>query len=155
MESFPLINTVICESIIMEQCAICGCILHRKAGTYGRPTVEGRSHATKHHFVAERFFGRSANRQGTKTEGVFASCPWSHEGESAIFCYECHEELLHNPVLLPQDIAAFADLVRKHGLNEDYKSEDRKKLVRRIMLFHEIIATGIIAITERKNKNSS
>jgi hypothetical protein len=41
-----------------EKCAICGCELHRIAGTYARPTVEGRSHASKHHFVSERFFGR-------------------------------------------------------------------------------------------------
>jgi len=75
-----------------ERCAICDCVLHRTAGTYARPTIEGRSHATKHHFVAERFFGRSSNRRGTVTDGVFTSCPWGHEGETAVFCYECHEE---------------------------------------------------------------
>ena len=32
------------------------------------------SHATRHHFVAERFFGRSASRKGTLTERVFAEC---------------------------------------------------------------------------------
>jgi hypothetical protein len=110
--------------------------------------VEGRSHATKHHFVAERFFGRSGNRQGTKTEGVFETCPWSHEGKSAVFCYECHEELLHNPVLLPQDIAAFSALVRSCGLSEDQKPEDRKKIAGRIKLFHEVIARGIKAVAQ-------
>jgi hypothetical protein len=120
-----------------ERCAICDCILHRTAGTYARPTVEGRSHATKHHFVAERFFGRSSNRRGTVTEGVFTSCPWGHEGETAVFCYECHEELLHNPVLLPQDIAVFAALVREAGLAELHKSSDRSKLGGRVRLLHE------------------
>jgi hypothetical protein len=66
-----------------EHCAICGCLLHRTAKTYARPTIEGRSHATAHHFVSERFFGRSANRKGTRTEGIFESCPWGHEGQTA------------------------------------------------------------------------
>jgi len=59
-----------------ENCAICGCELHRTRDTYARATIEGRSHATKHHFVAERFFGRSSNRRGTRTEGIFIS--WSY-----------------------------------------------------------------------------
>ena len=126
-----------------ERCAICGCPLHRRAGTYARPTVDGRSHATVHHFVAERFFGRSANRRGTKLDGVFRTCPWGVEGKSEVFCYECHEELLHNPVLLPKDIEAFAELVRLRGLAEDGKSESRERLAGRIQLFHEIIARGL------------
>ena len=28
------------------------------------------------------------------------------------YCYECHEELLHDPVLLPEDIRAFSELVK-------------------------------------------
>jgi hypothetical protein len=126
-----------------EYCAICGCPLHRRAHTYARATVDGRSHATEHHFVAERFFGRSANRRGTKTDGVFRSCPWGVEGQSAVFCYECHEELLHNPVLLPSDIAAFAELVRLRGLSESEKSENREKLAGRIRLLHEVISCGL------------
>src|SRR5271156_2269373 len=106
-----------------EACAICGCPLNR-SGNYARPTVEGRSHATKHHFVAERFFGRSSNRKGKKIEGIFESCPWGHEGKSETFCYECHEELLHNPVLLPQDIVRFAKLVRVRDLCEELKTEN-------------------------------
>lgn len=126
-----------------EHCAICDCILHRTAGTYARPTSEGRSHATKHHFVAERFFGRSSNRRGTLTDGVFQSCPWGHEGETAVFCYECHEELLHNPVLLPEDIKLFASLVKHLGLSEEHKTEDRSKLGERIKLLHEALARGL------------
>src|SRR5580765_5408156 len=91
------------DSRMTEFCAICGCELHRTAGTYARATREGRSHATRHHFVAERFFGRSANRRSTQTDSIFAKCPWGIEGLSDVFCYECHEELLHNPVLLPDD----------------------------------------------------
>jgi|SRR5947209_2887223 len=137
-----------------ERCAICGCLLHRTQDTYARPTVVGRSHATKHHYVAERFFGRSTNRRGTQTEGIFSSCPWGHEGESVTFCYECHEELLHNPVLIPEDISRFAELVKKRGLSEDTKTENREKIARRIMLFHEVIALGLRALHEQEAKSN-
>ena len=130
-----------------EACAICGCRLHR-TGTYATPTTEGRSHATKHHFVAERFFGRSSNRRGTKTEGLFTSCPWGREGESEVFCYECHEELLHNPVLLPDDISALAELVRMRGLSESIKTEDRSRIAGRVLLLHEVFARGLKSLRE-------
>jgi hypothetical protein len=127
----------------LEYCGICGCQLHRKKNTYAAPTTEGRSHATCHHFVAERFFGRSSNRRGTKTEGIFNACPWGQEGKSAVFCYECHEELLHNPVLLPKDIQNFSDLVKQRGLSEELKTESRSKSADRVALLHEIIARGL------------
>ncbi len=126
-----------------EFCAICECELHRSPDSYARPTIEGRSHASKHHFVAERFFGRSSNRRGTKTGGIFTSCPWEHEGEAGVFCYECHEELLHNPVMLPEDVARFAKLVRLRDLSERVKTEDRSKIAGRIALFHEVITRGL------------
>ena len=140
---------------MVERCAICNCILHRTAGTYARPTPEGRSHATKHHFVAERFFGRSSNRRGTLTDGVFQSCPWGHEGETAVFCYECHEELLHNPVLLPNDVALFALLVKQLGLNEEQKTEDRSKLGGRIKLLHEALALGLRTLGQEISERPS
>ena len=125
-----------------ERCAICGCQLHR-SGEYATPTLAGRSHATEHHYIAERFFGRSKNRRGTKRGGIFKGCPWGYEGKKDSYCYECHEELLHNPVLLPEDFAAFARLVRFRGLNEKHKIEDRSKLAGRIMLLHECISLGL------------
>lgn len=137
-----------------EHCAICNCPLHRRSGTYARPTVDGRSHATEHHFVAERFFGRSSNRRGTKTEGVFATCPWGVEGKSEVFCYECHEELLHNPVLLPQDIAAFAELVRRRKLSESEKRKSREKLAGRIRLLHEVISLGLAAALAKAKRGA-
>lgn len=125
-----------------ELCAICGCTLHR-SGDYAKPTVKGRSHATKQHYVPERFFGRSKNRQGTQRERIFEECPWEAEGATVTFCYECHEELLHNPVFLPDDIELLRKLVRERGLDEDEKSESRSKIVGRIKLLHEIIRKGL------------
>ncbi len=127
---------------MIEKCGICGCELNR-SGNYATPTTEGRSHATAHHYVAERFFGRSANRKGNKRVPVFDVCPWGVEGEKAVFCYECHEELLHNPVFLPDDIEGLAELVKDRDLSETTKSDSRAKHASRIELLHEIIARGI------------
>lgn len=131
-----------------EQCAICSCRLHRD-GEYAKPTVKGRSHATEHHYVAERFFGRSANRPGTSREPIFREDEWKLEKRTAAYCYECHEELIHNPVFLPDDIADFSELVKARGLSEDEKRDDRSKLAGRIRLLHDVIRTGLKAM---KNK---
>ena len=139
---------------MIEHCAICGCQLHRTRNTYALPTVEGRSHATKHHYVAERFFGRSTNRKGTKSEGMFSSCPWGHEGQTVIFCYECHEELIHNPVLLPEDIARFSELVKQRGLSEVTKTESRELIAGRVSLFHEVIACGLASLIKGAGKSN-
>lgn len=134
-----------------EICTICGCELHHTNDTYARPTPAGRSHASKHHFVPERFFGRSNTRKGTRRKRIFSICPWGHEGETTIVCYDCHEELLHNPVLLPEDIAAFAALVNERGLAESKKTESRTKIAGRIKLFHEVIRKGL----KQSQKDSS
>ena len=130
-----------------ERCLICGCIIHRE-GDYAQPTVKGRSHATSHHFVAERFFRRTKNRKKGKTKPipVFVTCPWDVEGKAAVFCYECHEELVHNPVLLPKDLERLAALVRNRGLDEDAKTADRRKIGERVKLLHEAIARGLAAM---------
>ena len=119
---------------MVEHCAMCGCRLHR-SGDYAKPTKQGRSHATRHHFVAERFFGRSANRKGTLTERVFAECPWSKEGDTEVFCYECHELLLHNPVLLPEDVKRFSALVQECGFSEGEKPDGYARIAGRISSF--------------------
>ena len=79
---------------------------------------------------------------------MFAACPWGHEGESGIFCFECHEELLHNPVLLPKEISLFADVVRLRGLAEETKPLDRSKIAGRVALLHEVIARGLALVHE-------
>ena len=131
-----------------ETCRICGCEVHRSGG-YAEPTVQGRSHATKHHYVAERFFGRSKNRAGTQREPIFTHCPWGCEGKTAGFCYECHEELLHNPVLTPAEVNAFCELVDQRGFDEMTKSEGKDKIAGRIRLFHEVIVAGLAALKRR------
>ncbi|MCX6093992.1 MAG: hypothetical protein NTY63_04115 [Candidatus Bipolaricaulota bacterium] len=63
-----------------------------------------------------------------------------------MFCYDCHEELLHNPVLLKQDIFELAELVKRRGLAEDEKTESRDKAARRVEPLHEVIVRGLGAI---------
>src|SRR5258708_4512908 len=126
------------QTDVEESCALCGCRLHRR-GEYGKPTTEGRSHATAHHHVAERFFGRSASRRGEKRERIFDTCPWGMEGGVSVLCFECHEELLHIPIFLPDGVPRFARLVRRRSLNETQKPLDRKLLGARIQLLHEVI----------------
>jgi len=129
-------------------CAICGCKLNRVKGVYATPTIEGRSHASQHHYVAERFFGRSANRRGEQREPIFKKCPWGVEGQTEVFCYECHEELVHNPVFLFADIRGFSELVKLRNLDEEEKPASRERLAGRIKLLHEIMERGIQALLE-------
>lgn len=128
-----------------EHCSLCGCLLNRQKDTYGKDTVEGRSHASKHHHVAERFFGRTKNKKdSTRTrEEIFKNCPWNLEKKSLIFCYDCHEELLHNPVLTLVDISDFKMLIKYHRFNEVKKAKAKTKIAGRIKLFHSIIRFGL------------
>jgi hypothetical protein len=137
----------------IETCVICGCQLHRTKNSYASPTAKGRSHASEHHYVPERFFGRSKNRKGTHRKKIFKKCPWGHESEHGTFCYDCHEELLHNPILLPEDISRLANIIRERGLEEHKKTASRNKIAGRIILFHEIIQRGLeIVVKESRQK---
>ena len=133
----------------VERCSICGCRVHHEGG-YAQPNPHGRAHATRHHYVAERFFGRNANQPRQQRKPIFPSCPWEAEGKTAVFCYDCHEELLHNPVLLPEDIVTLARLVTARHINEDIKTGDRTALGERIKLLHEIIALGLQTLDPHK-----
>ena len=126
----------------VERCALCDCILHR-GRDYAADTPSGRAHATRHHFVAERFFGRSANRRGTQRTPIFRRCPWGFERQTVLFCYECHELLIHNPTFLPSDIQAFAQLVRARGLHETRKPSHHSRIASRVRLFQEVVSAGI------------
>ena len=130
----------------LESCALCGCTLNR-GGKYAEASPEGRAHATEHHYVAERFFGRSKNRRGTQRTPIFSTCPWGLEGASDVYCYECHELVLHNPVLVPQEVTAFRELIKIRGLDEPAKGESHEKLAGRIRLFQEVIAAGLKAMS--------
>lgn len=119
------------------RCAVCRCRL-TVGGGYADSTVQGRAHATDHHFVAKRFF----------SSGVFQTCPWGIEGRVKACCYECHEVLLHNPVFTESDLARFAELIAARGLTEEEKSPTAEKLGARIQLLHEVIEAGLRALSD-------
>jgi hypothetical protein len=77
---------------------------------------------------------------------LFDACPWGLERQRDVYCYECHEVVLHNPVFTPADIAAFADLCRIRELNEPEKTESWGKLGGRVRLLHEVIVAGLAAL---------
>jgi len=144
-------KTIKSISIQDQTCTLCGCLVHR-TGDYGQPTVKGKSHASLHHFVAERFFGRSANRPGELRDAYPLSEAYQqHEGRTGVFCYECHEELLHNPIILPDDLSLLHQLFVTRGLTEIQKSEDRTKAAGRVSLLHEIIRRGLESINNQKS----
>jgi len=143
---------VLNKTMTEDRCAICNCLLHR-GGDYARPTINGRSHATRHHCVAERLFGRSATRPGTQRAPIFLSCPWNSTGEIVVLCYDCHEELVHNPVFLTTDIASFAQLARFRGLQEEEKTDSREKLGGRIQLLHEVIEAGLRTLLSAEGRS--
>ena len=76
------------------------------------------------------------------------------ERQTEVFCYDCHEELLHNPVLLPDEIDKFAKLVGLRGLNESKKTNSKQKLAGRIMLLHEVIERGIYELHKTESSSS-
>jgi len=76
------------------------------------------------------------------------------EGECDVFCYECHEILLHNPVFTRENILDFADLVNQKQLNEVQKTRSNEKLRGRVRLLHEVIELGLRALKGKSGCNS-
>jgi hypothetical protein len=72
-----------------------------------------------------------------------------------VFCYECHEELLHNPVFLPEDIERFAKLVSLRGWSEKQKPDSRKRIAGRIKLLHEVIDCGLGVMVKEIRRQAS
>ncbi|MFH1031612.1 MAG: hypothetical protein V1767_03480 [Chloroflexota bacterium] len=135
-------------------CAICGCELSSEKNAYAKDHRSGRSHVSTHHYIPERLFGRSKTLKN-KSLGmvIFETSPWKGmEGKSDQFCYECGEILLHNPVLLRQDIKLFARLVRLRHLNEVQKTDSKQKIRKRIILLHEVIKEGLKVLLAKADK---
>jgi hypothetical protein len=74
------------------------------------------------------------------------------ENQHNVFCYDCHEVALHNPVLLREDVQRFADIVRKRDLSEEQKTDDLSKIGGRIEILHEAIARGLKSLHDEVMK---
>lgn len=77
-------------------------------------------------------------------------CPGDLEGKTVVLCYDCHEELIQNPVFLSKDIEKFKKLVKFRKLAENEKPEDKKKLAGRIELLNEVIEAGIEKLLKKE-----
>jgi len=126
-----------------ERCEICNCSLNR-GGEYATSKIKGRSHASRHHIVAQRFL-KTKDERGP----IFSKYPWEIEKRTVVLCFECHEELLENPVFLRKDIENFKQLVKFRKLAENKKPENRKKQAGRIKLLHEVIEIGIEKLLQK------
>jgi hypothetical protein len=139
-----------------EKCKICGCVLVKsdksdKGTIYAAHTTYGRAPHSRHHYVAQRFF-KTSKKKGNEFQPIFSKCPWGIEKKTLVLCFECHEELLENPVFLPKDVENFEQLVIFRKLAENKKPENRKKQAGRIKLLHEVIETGIEKLLEKERK---
>jgi hypothetical protein len=72
-----------------------------------------------------------------------------------VFCYEDHEELLHNPVLLPGDLEKFSELVRMRRLSERRKTANRRKMRGRVVLLHDVLRAGLAALLARERRGQA
>jgi hypothetical protein len=90
--------------------------------------------------VATRLF-----RSGTERPSS-----WLIHQETVVCCYECHEELLHNPVLLPSDLRRFAQLIQSRELGDVEKLPGRERFSARVQLLQEVIAVGIKTLLEKE-----
>lgn len=117
----------------VETCCLCGRAVNR-SGNYATSTLEGQSHATRHHLVAKRL---RPLLDGTEL-GTVLTAP--------VFCYKCGEVVLHNPPLTPSDLAVFAALIRARRI--DQLPED-VRVTAVIELFHEAIALGLRLLAEK------
>ena len=98
---------------------------------YGTNTDEGMRHLSTHHRVAERLEKFLA--LDTTKEKL---CSGAGMDDKLVLCCFCHEELLHNPILLPGVETTLA---------KAFASKDRAE---RLMVFAEIIRIGAEAYKE-------
>ena len=92
------------------------------------------------------------NSRGKPRKPIFNEYPreWDNSKRHDEFCFECHEELLHNPVFLYKDIEKFRKLVCLRRLNEVNKPANKRKIGERVKLLHEVVERGLEALLIKK-----
>ena len=132
-----------------ERCRLCGCRVHR-GGPYAAPTIEGRSCASEHHLCGRALPWALENLTWRPACQDFRNVSVGIRRKVAVYCYECGEKLLHNPVIIEADIERFAQLVRLRALNEDAKPAARQKMVGRIRPLYEVIDAGLSVLIRNR-----
>jgi hypothetical protein len=115
----------------MPRCQLCKAELQEgnRNNIYG--TDEGMRHISRHHLFPKRFRNYFTNDELMK---IFQIETPNILGN---FCYECHEEVLHNLILNREIIDKLSQL---------FEGKDKKT---RIIIFYEIFRMGIETILKK------
>ena len=98
------------EKETTDHCMLCG--IEFTSGAYA--TENGRYNRSEHHLFPTRFEKyHISQRSLAKKLNVE-----SQDFDSVHLCYECHEELLHNPVFTTKMIKELSHLMRGKSLED-------------------------------------
>ena len=92
-----------------DHCMLCG--IEFTTGAYA--TEKGRYNRSEHHLFPARFEDHISQRSLAKKLNLE-----SQDFDSVHLCYECHEELLHNPVFTTKMIKELSHLMRGKSLED-------------------------------------
>ncbi|HEY9205431.1 MAG TPA: hypothetical protein VIO58_05870 [Candidatus Methanoperedens sp.] len=109
----------------MIVCQLCKTPLKEGNLGYAYGTSEGLTHLSRHHIFPKRLKKYFTNDEIQKIFHI------DNPSSSMVFCYECHEEILHNIILNDSMVAMLSTLL------------DRKDKKTKIKIIHEILKKGI------------
>ena len=93
-----------------DHCILCG--IEFTTGAYA--TENGRYNRSEHHLFPARFKKYHISQRSLAKKLNLES----QDFDSVHLCYECHEELLHNPVFTTKMIKELSHLMRGKGLED-------------------------------------
>ena len=108
-----------------KKCLICGVELVEGNPNNKYGTFEGRNYISRHHLFPQRF---QKYFQENEVLNIFGITKFNERAE---FCYDCHEEMIHNLIL------------NKEILEKLNEKMNGKNLKERIQIFHEIFKKGL------------
>ncbi len=112
-------------------CVLCRTELVQGGDGSGKDTDEGMRHFSTHHRLAKRWQDKKCLDLEAIKEKLRSS------DDELVLCFFCHEEMLHNPILLPGVETTLAEVFT------------RKDRAERLMVFAEIIRIGAEAYKEQ------
>ena len=95
-----------------DYCMLCGTKFSTK-GIYATKTKNGRHHRGEHHLFPARFEKHFSQRSLAKKLNVE-----TQSLDSIYLCYDCHEELLQNPVFTTKMIKELSYLMKGKSLED-------------------------------------
>ena len=93
-----------------DHCMLCG--IEFTTGAYA--TENGRYNRSEHHLFPARFKKYHISQRSLAKKLNIES----QDFDSVHLCYECHEELLHNPVFATKMIKELSQLMRGRSLED-------------------------------------